>query len=358
MPANIDIFSTHYLLAAVREMTPLTTFLRDRYFPTNPATDLFATDDVLVEYKDGNRKIAPFVMPRKHGVTIEREGYTMQRFTPPLVAPRRTLTIDDLSRRGFGEALLTNLTPEQRQSVMMMGDLNELGQLITRREEAMAAEILTTNKCVMKHYADDLSTVVDEKVIQFYEGGSNPAEYTASGDWDESGAKIMDDIWAMIKLLAARGLPATDLLVAPDVAAVMINDPTIKSFLDIKRYELGEVNPVETMAGVSRICVLNVYGRLINVFCYSETYEAEDGTATQYIPDGYVVLTAPGAGRTLYGAITQLEQADGAFHTYAGSRIPKYLSDAQNNVRTLTLSSAPLLIPNNKTPWIFSKVMD
>lgn len=112
MPFNF--YDTHTLLMAVQQLVPAATFLRDRYFPTNDASDIFSTEDVLVEYRDGVRKLAPFVAPRKGGVTILRKGYTMERYTPPFVAPRRTLTLDELRKRGFGEALYSQLTPEQR----------------------------------------------------------------------------------------------------------------------------------------------------------------------------------------------------------------------------------------------------
>lgn len=85
MPFNF--YDTHTLLMAVQQLTPATTFLRDRYFPTNDASDVFATDDVLVEYRDGSKKLAPFVAPRKGGVTILRNGYHMERYTPPLWLP-------------------------------------------------------------------------------------------------------------------------------------------------------------------------------------------------------------------------------------------------------------------------------
>ena len=88
MPFNF--YDTHNLLMAVKELDTPTTFLRDRYFPTNDATDLFSTTDVLVEYKDGSKRLAPFVAPRKGGVTILRSGYEVQRFEPPFVAVRRT----------------------------------------------------------------------------------------------------------------------------------------------------------------------------------------------------------------------------------------------------------------------------
>ena len=103
MPFNF--YDTHTLLMAVQQLTPAATFLRDRYFPTNDASDIFATDDVLVEFRDGSKKLAPFVAPRKGGVTVLRAGYNMERYTPPFVAPRRVLTIDELRKRGFGEAL-------------------------------------------------------------------------------------------------------------------------------------------------------------------------------------------------------------------------------------------------------------
>lgn len=353
----LDIFKTPYLLTAVNNVLPPKSFLKDRYFPTNATTDLFATDDVLVEYKDGNKKVAPFVAPRQKGITILRSGSYMERYTPPLVAPRRVLTIDVLKQRGFGEALLSNLTPEDREATFLMQDMDEMSQMITRREELMAAEILTTNKCVMKHYADDLTKPVEEKVLQFYEGESNPAEYVPGVKWDAAGARIIDDIYAMIGMLSSRGLPATDLIVASDVAATIINDEYIQKLLDLNNYNIGAYSPVELPDGVGRLITLNVYGRNITIYTYDETYENEAGEIVPIMPSGTVVLTAPAAGRGMYGAVTQLEQEDMRYHTRKGTRIPKYLADPVADVRTLTLSSAPLLIPNNKNPWIVAKVL-
>lgn len=351
----LNIFETHNLLMAVQELSPVTTFLRDRYFPTNDATDIFSTNDVLVEYRDGNKKLAPFVAPRKGGVTILRNGYHMERFTPPNIAPRRILTLDDLNKKGFGEALFSKLTPAQRQAVMLIKDLEEMGELITRREEAMAAETLLNNGCVMKHIADDID-LADEREIRFYEGDSNPAVYTPAATWDDAEAKIIDDIAAMIRILTARGLPATDLIVAPDVAAILLRNAEIKEMLDIRHYNLGGVDPALLPSGAAKIARLNIYGRMIDVLSYDETYEDGDKNTKQFIPSGHTVLTAPACGRTLYGAVSQVEQTDGEFHTYAARRVPKYISSADNNTRTITLTSCPLLIPNNKNAWITAKV--
>lgn len=354
MPFNF--FETHTLLMAVERLTPANSFLRDRYFPTNVASDVFATDDVLVEYKDGSKKLAPFVAPRKGGVTILRNGYHMERYTPPFVAPKRALSYDDLSKRGFGEALYTQLTPAQRQQTLILKDADELGEFITRREELMAAETMLTNGCIMKHIADD-ATEQDEMEIRFYTGDSNPAVYTPAVKWSDPTAHIMDDLKVMIRMLTSKGLRATDLVCSPDVADAIIKNEEIQKFLDLKRYELGSVEPEALAPGAAIMAKLNVGGRIISVISYDETYTDDAGDDQQYIPSGKCILTAPACGRTLYGAVTQVEQADGEFHTYAGKRVPKYLSNAEGNTRSLTISSRPLLIPNHKNPFITADVL-
>lgn len=353
---TIDIFKTHTLLMAVERLTPPVNFLRDRYFPTNETTDVFATDDVLVEYKEGNRKIAPFVAPRHRGVTVLRDGYEMHALTPPKVAPNRTLTIDDLKQRRFGEALYSNLKPEDREAALILSDAGELSDMIARREEVMAATTMINNGCVMRYYADDM-TLKEEKEIRYYNEENNPAVYTPGEKWGTGNARILGDINAMAKELTTRGLPATDLICAPDVMEIIFNDPEIRELADNRNFEILKMAPdLSSFPGATLLTVLNVYGRKINVISYDETYEDEEGDIKQFIPAGHVIMTAPAAGRTVYGAVTQLEQVDGRFHTYTGKRVPKYLADAIGDTRTLTMTSCPLTVPNNKNPFISAKV--
>ena len=354
-----NFYDTHHLLASVQQLAPLHTFLLDRYFPTNAATDIFTTNDVLVEYKKGSKKAAPFVAPRKGGITILRDGYTMKRFTPSYIAPRRPLTIDDLNKRGFGEALYSQLTPEQRQGVLMLGDLDELRGMNKRRKEAMAAEVIFTNACKMDEYVDDLNNF-EEREVRYYDGEANPATYVPTANWDTTeaaGKQIINDVAAMGSMLTSRGLPFTEVLVAPDVADVILNNEWILKLLDNRNYQIGGVDPETLPAGAAKIARLNIKGRMIDFITYEDTYTEIDGTVKPFIPAGMIAATAPAAGRTLYGAVTQVEQADGEFHTYAAVDVPKYLSDATHNVREVTLTTAPLCVPNNENPFISAKVL-
>lgn len=354
-----NFYNTHTLLSSVKELAPLHSFLKDRYFPTNAATDIFTTNDVLVEYMKGSKKAAPFVAPRKGGVTIMRDGYTMKRFTPSYIAPKRTLTIDDLNKRGFGEALYSDLTPEQRQGVLILGDLDDLRAMNTRRIEAMAAEVIFTNACVMDAYVDDLNKFEENEVI-FYDEEANPAMYTPAATLDtsvEAGKQFLADVANMGSMLTSRGLPFTEVLVAPDVADVMLNNEWIIKLLDTNNYNIGGVDPATLPNGAAKIARLNIKGRMIDFLTYEDTYTELDGTVKPFIPAGMIAAGAPAAGRTVYGAITQIEQSDGEFHTYAGENVPKYISDATKNTREVQLSTAPLCIPNNANPFISAKVI-
>lgn len=354
-----NIYDTHHLLASVKLLPPIKTFLLDRYFPTKAATDIFATNDVLVEYAKGSKKAAPFVAPRKGGVTIAREGSTMKSFTPSFIAPKRTLTLDDLSKRGFGEALYSELTPEQREGALMVGDLDELRGMVKLRKEAMAAEVMFNNGCIMHEYADGLNKF-EEREVRYYDGEENPAIFTPSAKWDttvEGGKQIIADLDAMIYMLTSRGLPATDLVVAPNVASVLLNNEWIIKLLDTNNYNIGSINPVMLPDGASLLGRLNVNGRIIEVFRYDETYEEIDGTVKSFIPAGKVVVTAPAAGRTVYGAISQVEDSDKKVHTYTGTEVPKYFANVKDDTREVRLASAPLPMPKNENCFISAEVL-
>lgn len=350
----LDIYSTARLIMAVEGINPASSFLRDRYFPTGTG-DVFSTEKVLVEYKDGDHRLAPFVTRRENGFPVTRTAVEMHEYMPPTVAPKRPMTIDDITKRGFGEALFGELSPQQRAQVLVMNDLEDLDAMITRREEAMAAETMLDNGCTVTELGDSATDGVEDEV-RFYDEDTNPAAISAvTTKWDAAGADILGDLGSMVKMLAQAGLPATDFVCSADVADAIVNNEGVQKLLDNRRYELGSVAPTIEAPGAALMCVLNVRGHNVNVISYDEMYAGADGTLTPYMPSGTGVMTAPGAGRTLYGAVSQVEQADGEFHTYAMRRVPKYVANADGDVRTLTLTSRPLMVPNNKNPWISAK---
>ena len=354
----INLYDTYTMLEAVRMMKPRSTFLRDRYFPTG-ASDIFTTKSILIDFVDevGNR-LAPAVMPHVGGIPIAREGYETEELTPPKFAPERVLSADQLETRAAGENVFGGMTPQEREGAILRADLQRLDDIIGNREEHMAAQTLLFNGYTLKQYADRYSEKYAEKTINFYSGASNPATYTPAAPWSTASTAIISDIAAMCDLLTRRGLGATDLVVSGTVADVLLGNEAILKLLDNRRFILAqEVSPSEQANGSVLIAVLNVKGHMVNVYAYTKEYEDEDGKSKPYIPDGYCFVTAPGMGRTAYGAITQLDQGSDTHTTYAARRVPKVISDPRDNTRTLIEQSRPLVMPKARNSCISAKVI-
>lgn len=353
----INLTDTYTLLEAVKLIPPKPVFLRDRYFPTEKG-DLFSTEDVIVEYKDeAGRTLAPAIVPYADGIPVARQGYSFHRYTPPMIAPERVLTIDHLGKRQFGEAINSSLTPAQREAAVIRQDLIDLNEMIDTREEQMAASVLINNGYTLKQYADrygDANNYIPYEMF-FYDEASNPAVYTCNPQWTTSG-DIGDDIRAMAQILKKRGLPATDLILGSDAAEVFQKNTEIRNLLDNRRIVIADqLKPQELPNGATFIGQFNFGGTVVNIYSYVAEYQDESGQSVPFIPAKYGVMTAPGMGRTAYGAVSQYEQADLKLYTYEGKRIP-YVH-VEKRSRTLTQQSRPLVMPKVKNSAIASQLI-
>ena len=353
----MNIYTTKTMLAAVKQMKPVTSFLRDRYFPSGSG-DMFPTEEVLVEYKDATgKKMAPVVLPRKGSISVAREGYTTQRMTPPLVAPSRPLTIDDLNKKGFGEDLFSDRTPAERQAEVLAQDLIDFDEMHTAREEYIAAKCMFNNGYILRQYSDKYGEgEYVEYEMRFYTEGANPAQYVPSVMWSETTSDKLADLYQMILMLTSKGNNATEVLLGADVAQSVMDDAKIQKQLDLNNYHIGEINPITLPKDAARLGRLNIFGRWIDLLTYDGQYaDEETGDLTPYVPAKQICVTAPGCGRGLYGAVSQMEQDDRQWHTYMGRRVPQYW--AEKDGRQLTVSSRPLFVPKTKNPFITATVL-
>lgn len=94
----IDYTSTYELLVAVERMFRPTTLFRDTFFNREVT---FASEAVLMDYRKGSRKMAPFVSRNGGSVNVDRTGFTTKQYIPPMMAPSRVTSIGDITRRGL-----------------------------------------------------------------------------------------------------------------------------------------------------------------------------------------------------------------------------------------------------------------
>lgn len=346
----LNYTDTAVLLAAYKQQKAPNTFLQNRYFPDGT---VFTTAQVLVEYKDGNQKLAPFVSPEVGGKAVRRDGYKATAYEPAFIAPKRALTIDNLNKKGFGEALYGELTPEERAVKITADDLTEMDEMIVRRQEEMCAQVLQENALTMKHYGDD-NTVVDTKIIEYFEG-ENQAVYTPSANWDSADADILGDIAVIALELAKRGLPAVDVILGTEAADAFLNNEKVQKLLDNRNFNIGVVDPTEGFPEAVFLGQINCKGYKLNFIQYAATYEAEDGSIKPYIDPKVAIVTAPACGVTNYGAITQINFGEADFTTHAEKRVPLY--EVNGQVREVALRTAPLVQPKHKNAFIKATVL-
>lgn len=354
----MTIYDVLYMLAAIEELTPEPTFFKRRYFPTDLTMDVFGGSKVLADYKEGNRKAAPFVLPRIGPLPVGRDGFSTYELEPGNISISKPLTIDQLTKRNFGESIMSTATPEMRARVLLMGDLSDLSARVTRREEWLACETMLNNGCIMRHQSDD-PEIYEDIPVQFYDGKNNPALFTPAKPWEHgkdehTPGTFYWDIIQMIKMLTRRGKPATELVVANDVGNFLMEDPWIQYMMDNRRADYGAINPEALTEYVTSLGRFNFGGRKLEILVNDGTFEDEKGKDVPFLELGSAVVTAPNCGKGLYGAVTQKEM-DNKWHTHAGTRVPNYISTIVPPADETVVSCRPLFVPKTVSPWTAAK---
>ena len=149
MAILLDFFDNVILQAITEEIVPKRGFFKDRYFPTG-AGDIFKANEVLTEYRSGDRKLAAFVDQKAGDIPIGRRSYEVHSYKPAYIAPSRLLTLDELTKRGFGEALYPGMDEAQRAARLLADDMNDMENRIAGTEEWMAAQTMISNGCTMQ----------------------------------------------------------------------------------------------------------------------------------------------------------------------------------------------------------------
>ena len=351
---QINIFDSYYLQALVEEIVPRQTFFKDRYFPTAPE-DIFAADKVLAEYQKGDRQMAPIVAPRAGDIAVGRTGYEIHEIQPAYIALSRILSLDDLRKRGFGDALYHEDTPAKRAARIQLKDLAELDARIVRREEWMAVQTMINNGCDMQEYVD-ANTKGELLRVQFYDGEASEHEYTVHTKWNAPGNDFFGDVKAMCRLLSNRGLPAADLVLGSNVADAILEIEKVRRLInkDSGIYIGTGEEELSAYDGVVYMGTLNFGGHKLNLISVDENYEDENGNEQKYFPANAAMVTAPGCGHMMYGQITQIDYGSVDYTTYVAKRVPKFMVDQDKDIRRIRLGTRPLAAPKHYCPYIYA----
>ncbi|MBQ7516014.1 MAG: major capsid protein [Schwartzia sp.] len=347
----IEYNDTISLMAAMERMKPPASFLLDTFFPQVPATA--TTNMIMVEYRKGGRRLAPFIVKGSKGVNMKRDTSSSATYIPPMVGPRRTIAPEDLAHRTFGETVYSTMTEAQRAAQMQARDLVELQDMIVNRKNKMAADILTTGKCEIKGYADDGQTVTVD-TVEFNEWTQ---KLTPSTHWDQPGATIYSDIKGMSETIQENaGQIPTLMLCGKNVEEYLIDNAEIAKWLAIPNREnlaMLSLAPRFVSPQIRRIGLLQSLN--LEIYSYAETYIDDDNTLKPFLGDDDVIIAIPGRGRQLHGAVTLLNESGTSYNTYIGQYVPYYNGNKDTQEMSLTVYSRFLLAPTWADDWALIK---
>jgi hypothetical protein len=349
---------TPTLISAYSQVKPSVTFLRDRYFPTNPL-DVSESEEVVVEYKDGTRKIAPLITPYSDGIYVERNKVKQKEVEPARILLKRRLRARDVANPIYGENSNTPLTAEERKLATIMEDMLELDAMISDLEESMSGQLLVDNGYEFAEYSDNYGNVDKAKKfkMQFYDGETNPQSYMPAVSWSNlANADIFGDLQNMCNTLAQHGISASDCVMSLGAAKAMLTNDKVYAALDNHNYHLGTVFPSDLTNGASFLGNLNVFGINLNLITYAATYTDETGVVKPFIPDGSIVVTRPNCGKMLYGKVTLIDKND-IYQEFSARRVPWIVGNQHQNSLDFQLHSKPLAIPTTTFGWISATVI-
>lgn len=351
MANEVSIYQPRTMGRIVEKLPPVHTFFRSTFFRNE---ETFTTKNVDVDFVKGSRKVAPYVHRLIGGKTVPNTGYQTKTYTPPLVAPDKITTADELMTRLPGESITSGRTPAERATLKLAKDMIELREMITRREELMCAQTIFTGKIPI--IGDGLNEEID------FEFTNKETITTAAKKWNGASAAPMADIKRWHKKVQQTGFVNCDICVmASDVVDAFVGNADVQKMLDTKNYNLAVIQPKQLPNGVTYVGTIHELG--MDIYTYNEWY-LDDWTNPEapeekpLVPNGTLAMLSSSANYSMYyGAITLVDPHTETFRTVEGKYVPDSWVTRRPAKRTLQLSSAPLCVPHDVDSWFVAKVL-
>lgn len=334
MPIDIRAMDTRSLLGAINELYQPSTWLLDKFFPnTVQFTDQFIHFDQVIE----GRKLAPIVHPDVKAARQQSRGYKTTSIEAPYIKLDEAIKPGRALKRRAGEALMGDLTPEQRFNAIGLDILDLQRKQVLRRKEWMAAQALVNGAITLQGegYPEPLE-------LDFERDSTLEVALLTTARWGEAGVSVLDDLesWG-IRVQEKSGVAPTDVVFDLEAWKLARKDTNFREVLDNRRgggnaqVELGPISPDD----VSHARYVGNTGDF-DIWVYQQTYETEAGAVAKFLPDHTVIMgSAAIEGVQAHAAIQSVdtfEPLDLAPRVYTEKNPDRAIAETQ---------SAPVVFP-------------
>lgn len=336
----MDLFTTNSLIDLVQELPPAKAPLYDRYFRLVVQE---TSEEIHFDKVNHRRRIAPFVSPLIEGKIISANARKVETFTPAYIKDKRPIDQNAPFKRAAGETWKQPMTPEQRLQAYLLDQMQDQEEMIARRLEVMASEILRSGQVTIS--GEGYPTVV----LNFGRAAGNLiTPLTTTARWNDSAPKPPKNLrdWSLIGLQSG-GYGLVDVIMGTDAFSSFADNAEVRDKLKAVRDTATNTNMgFQQSEGLVQQGVYENF----NIFSYAGWYvDPVSDTETAIWPADQVVLVAPpepGSGKggvegvRAFGAIR-----DGKAGFRAMPFFPKIWEENDPAVQYLMMQSAPLLFP-------------
>lgn len=327
------LYTPREMLAMTEQKPRPDNFLRGRFIRQEVFSDKkFLEIDKVI----GSQAKAAYSARAGGPTVVDKTGYSTLLHVAPYVYEAIPFSAADLDTREAGDTIYGS-NAASSLAMKTSGWVGTLEDRLNRLEEAQLASALTSGTVVVS--GDGTSYTVDY-------GMPSGHKVTNSGDdvWGTTTA-IMAQLTEWSTFLSNKGYVATDLIMDPTAAALLLNDTTIATKLNNFRLSLGQVNP--TLVAGQRASYLGnlAFANLnIDLWSYNGGYETAAGTFVNYLGTYRAIMVA---GQQLdcrahYGKIENLKSG-----SFIGRRFPNMYIQEDGRQGFVTLESAPLMAIHN-----------
>jgi hypothetical protein len=323
-------YSLTFLAAAVASLIRPQTGLLDMFFPMVQQSE---APEIKFDTLDGKRRISPFVSPLIAGKLVTSKGKKTNTFTPAYVKDKRVLRPKDALKRAAGEKIGGSMTNNDRRMLLLRQEITDQTEMLSRRQEVMASEVLRTGKVTVT--GEGFDTVV----VDFGRNAAHTVTLSGAARWGQVGIVPLRDVedWSLT-MLQNSGAVVTDVVMDTKAYRLFIADQDTKDAIDTT---LGAPSRVE-LAAMAKLG-MSYKGQIDNVsyWVYSDWYVNDADTEVPMIPDNTVILGSRDMeGVRHFGAIEDEEAGLQSQEYFTKSWVQK-----DPSLRVLLMQSAPLVVP-------------
>ncbi len=391
MSVQEKVFNKKALTAAIEQIKNPQMFLWSLLVGTE-RTEL--TSKFEVHTKEAGRYRAPLVSKRSGGILIEKEGFTVSEYEPPMLKYHVLNKAEELFEQKFGETVYENGTNvAQRELARQLKYLKDIGARTRKYHVLNKAEELFEQKFgetvyengtnvaqrelarQLKYLKDIgartrlwmLATLVTTGVCPLEDGkkgikfGNFQKEILSDNAWSKPEADIIGYIKTkQLEIQKKTGYVIDSLVVSPDVEDAILKNDGIREYLKQTNANIVRINDSTSRGehGGREVMYLPTLG--ITVYSYSEWVKDitdKEGEEEALFPAKTVIGFKKGSFKCQYGALAlrPAPRTKAVLHVSKEVVRPLYPENSEDDL--LQYLSAPLVSPIDAASWFCAQVL-